>query len=57
MASDSREPRARSQQPSEGGVSRGEEGSAVSGAADWSGQMGTKDSPLNLATRRTWWPL
>lgn len=57
VASDSGEPRVRSQQPSEGGVSRGEEGSAVSGAADWSGQMGTKDSPLNLATRRTRWPL
>lgn len=57
VASDSAEPRVRAQQPSEGGVSRGEESSAVSSAADWSGQMGTEDWPLNLATRRTWWPL
>ena len=34
--------------------SQGKGGSAVSSDADGPGQMGTKDWPLDLATRRAW---
>lgn len=37
-----------SQQPSEGGVSQREEGSAVLSDTDGLGQVGTKDRPLDL---------